>query len=194
MGKCEIMGKGYVKYLQQKRDWKSCIRACNQHGIGLFFKFSYWSIVVCNVVLISAVQCDSVIHTDTFSFHILFHYGLSQEIGYSSLCSFLVYLYNYYLCFCLVLPFYFVKKPFNSHELKKQKFIFSKIVKALNVQLSSKWTTSVKLHKCHHLPHPRALKDKAITIIKGKPQNTNLLKKHCNRHQKLVAVLGTLYL
>ena len=39
-----------------------------------------------SIVLISALeQSDSVIHTFVF-FYILFHYGLSQEIGYSSPC------------------------------------------------------------------------------------------------------------
>ena len=43
--------------------------------------------LIYNVVLISAVQqCDSVIHIYTFLFNIPFHYGLSQEIEYSSLC------------------------------------------------------------------------------------------------------------
>ena len=43
--------------------------------------------LIYSVVLISAVQqSDSVIHIYTFFFNILFHYGLSQEIGYSSLC------------------------------------------------------------------------------------------------------------
>ena len=38
-------------------------------------------------MLISAVQqSDSVIHTGTFFFKILFHYGLLQDIEYSSLC------------------------------------------------------------------------------------------------------------
>ena len=37
-------------------------------------------------VLISAIQqSDSVIHIHTF-FYILFHYGLYQDIEYSSLC------------------------------------------------------------------------------------------------------------
>ena len=36
---------------------------------------------------VSAVQqSDSVIHTYAFFFHILFHYGLSHDIEYSSLC------------------------------------------------------------------------------------------------------------
>ena len=40
-----------------------------------------------SIVLISALgQSDSVIHTFAFFFYILFHYGLSQEIGYSSPC------------------------------------------------------------------------------------------------------------
>ena len=39
-----------------------------------------------NVVFITATQeNDSVIHTYIF-FHTLFHYGLSQDIEYSSLC------------------------------------------------------------------------------------------------------------
>ena len=43
--------------------------------------------LIYNVVLISAVQqSDSVIHIHTFFFNIVFHYGLSQGIGYSSLC------------------------------------------------------------------------------------------------------------
>ena len=38
-------------------------------------------------VLITAVQqSDSVIHVYLFFFHILFLYGLSQDIEYSSLC------------------------------------------------------------------------------------------------------------
>ena len=50
------------------------------------FKKNYLSIVELsyNVVLISAVhQSDSVIHIYIL-FHILFHYGLSQEIEYVS--------------------------------------------------------------------------------------------------------------
>ena len=40
-----------------------------------------------NVVLLSAVQqSDSVIHIYIL-FYILFHYGLSQDVEYSSLCS-----------------------------------------------------------------------------------------------------------
>ena len=43
--------------------------------------------MIYNVVPISAVQqSDSVIHIYTFFFNILFHYGLSQDIVYSSLC------------------------------------------------------------------------------------------------------------
>ena len=57
--------------------------------------------MIYNVVLISAVQqSDSVIHTYIL-FHILFHYGLSQDIEYSSLCypvgpCWLLILYNIY--------------------------------------------------------------------------------------------------
>ena len=44
--------------------------------------------MTCNVVLISAVQqSDSVIHTYMYLdmlFHVLFHYGLSQDTEYSS--------------------------------------------------------------------------------------------------------------
>ena len=43
--------------------------------------------LIYNVVPVSPVQhSDSVIHIQTFFFHILFHYGLSQDIEYSSLC------------------------------------------------------------------------------------------------------------
>ena len=42
--------------------------------------------LIYNVVLVSAVQqSDSVIHIHKF-FNILFHYGLPQNIEYSSLC------------------------------------------------------------------------------------------------------------
>ena len=52
----------------------------------LFLKNFYWSIVVYNVVLVSAVQHnDSVIYVYIL-FYILFHYGLSQNIEYSFLC------------------------------------------------------------------------------------------------------------
>ena len=48
-----------------------------------FFK---WRIVDLQVVLIFIVQqCHSVIHTYIL-FHILFHYGLSRDIEYNSLC------------------------------------------------------------------------------------------------------------
>ena len=53
-----------------------------------FFKKTYFTEVqlIYNVVLISAVQrSDSVIHI-YIVFHILFHYGLSQDIEHSSLC------------------------------------------------------------------------------------------------------------
>ena len=48
----------------------------------------YWSIVDYNIVLTSSLQqSDSVIHTHTPRYvYILFHYGLSQDIEYSSLC------------------------------------------------------------------------------------------------------------
>ena len=43
--------------------------------------------LIYKVVPLSAVQqIDSVIHIETFFLKILFHYGLSQEIGYSFLC------------------------------------------------------------------------------------------------------------
>ena len=43
--------------------------------------------LIYNVVLISAVQqSDLVIRRQTFFFYIIFHYGLSQDIEYSSLC------------------------------------------------------------------------------------------------------------
>ena len=56
----------------------------------LFYLFKIYFIeveLIYNVVLTSAVQqSDSVIHLYT-SFYILFHGGLSQDIGCSSLCS-----------------------------------------------------------------------------------------------------------
>ena len=49
--------------------------------------------LIYNVILISAVwQCDSIIHTHThtlthtYSVFILFHYGFTQDVKYSSLC------------------------------------------------------------------------------------------------------------
>ena len=40
-----------------------------------------------NVVLVSAIQqSDSNIHIRALFFNILFHYGLSQAVGYRSLC------------------------------------------------------------------------------------------------------------
>ena len=43
--------------------------------------------LIYTVVPISAIQqSDSVLHIYTFFLNILFHYGLSQETGYSSLC------------------------------------------------------------------------------------------------------------
>ena len=52
--------------------------------------FSFLNIIevqlIYNIALISAVeQSDSVLHIYTL-FHILFHYDLSQDIEYSSLC------------------------------------------------------------------------------------------------------------
>ena len=37
------------------------------------------------VLIFAAQQSDSIIHVDILS-HVLFHYGLSQDIEYSSLC------------------------------------------------------------------------------------------------------------
>ena len=43
--------------------------------------------LIYNIVLISAIQqSDSVIHVYTFFSKIIFHYGLSQNTEYSSLC------------------------------------------------------------------------------------------------------------
>ena len=43
--------------------------------------------MIYNVGLISVVQqSGSVIYTCIHSFYILFHYGLSQDVEYSSLC------------------------------------------------------------------------------------------------------------
>ena len=55
-------------------------------SIFLFKKKKLW--LIYNVVLISVVlQSDSVIHTFMHSFlEIIFHYGLSQDIEYYSLC------------------------------------------------------------------------------------------------------------
>ena len=39
------------------------------------------------MLIYTVQQCDSVIHINAFFFHILCHYGLSQNIEYSSLCS-----------------------------------------------------------------------------------------------------------
>ena len=51
-----------------------------------FIYFFITILLIYNIVLISAVQpIDSFIHIYTFLFYILFHYGLSQEIGYRSL-------------------------------------------------------------------------------------------------------------
>ena len=38
-------------------------------------------------MLISIQQSDSIVHIYTFFFHTLFHYGLSQDIEYHSLCA-----------------------------------------------------------------------------------------------------------
>ena len=59
--------------------------------------------LIYSVVLFSAVQqIDSVIHIYTFFFNILFNYGLSQDIEYSSLwytvrpcCLFILYIIAY---------------------------------------------------------------------------------------------------
>ena len=52
----------------------------------LFLVYFIEAWLIYSVVLISAVQhSDSVIHI-CILFHILFHYGLSQDIEYSSLC------------------------------------------------------------------------------------------------------------
>ena len=63
-------------------------------------------------MLISAVQqSDSGIHINTLFKNILFHYGLSQDIEYSSLCCtvgpylfiyFKVYLFYFWLCWVLI--------------------------------------------------------------------------------------------
>ena len=56
--------------------------------------------LIYNVVPISAIQqTDSVLHIYTFFFNTLFHHGLSQEIGYSSLC------YTVGTCFLDILSF-----------------------------------------------------------------------------------------
>ena len=53
-----------------------------------YFFFNFIEVLlVYNVVLTSAVeQSDSVIHI-CILVHILFHYGLSQDTEYNSLCS-----------------------------------------------------------------------------------------------------------
>ena len=43
--------------------------------------------LIFNIVLVSAIQQnDSVIHIYTYFFHMIFHYGLSEDIECSSLC------------------------------------------------------------------------------------------------------------
>ena len=54
-----------------------------------FFKIQFCIEIqfIYNIMPVSAVQqSDSVIHIYTLFFYILFHYGLSQDIKYSSLC------------------------------------------------------------------------------------------------------------
>ena len=47
----------------------------------------YWNIVVYNVLISGVQQSDSVTYTHIYTlFHILFHYGLLQDIEYCSLC------------------------------------------------------------------------------------------------------------
>ena len=56
--------------------------------------------LIYNVVPVSAIQqTDPVLHIYTFFFNILFHHGLSQETGYSSLC------YTVGTCFLDILSF-----------------------------------------------------------------------------------------
>ena len=57
--------------------------------LGTFFLYFIEVWLIYNVVLISSVQSgDSVIHIYIYIlFYILFHYGLSQKTGYSSLFS-----------------------------------------------------------------------------------------------------------
>ena len=51
----------------------------------IYYFIEVW--LIYNAVLISAAQqSDSVIHVIYILFHILFHYGISQDIEYSSLC------------------------------------------------------------------------------------------------------------
>ena len=58
----------------------------NVYFIFYIFKNFIKIVLIYSVVLISAVhQGDSVIHVCTF--HFLFHYGLSQDAEYSSLCQ-----------------------------------------------------------------------------------------------------------
>ena len=57
---------------------EDCDKCCQLYNVFFKVEFNY------NVVLISAVKWLS--YTYTYIFKYLFHYGLSQEIGYGSLC------------------------------------------------------------------------------------------------------------
>ena len=80
---------GLIDYLCLRDDFLIVVEAL-QRAFCYDFLFSvifHWRIVVYNVVLISALwQTGSVVHVYRFFFHILFNYGLSQDIKYRCLC------------------------------------------------------------------------------------------------------------
>ena len=144
----KLWGRGMWNICSRRETEQAALEHVTIMELVFFFKFFYWSIVVCNVVLIAATQSYSVIHTDTFSFHILFHYGLSQEIRYSSLYSFLVWYISTTITYVSVWHCLFIlrKSPLTAMSSKTRSLYLVKQWKCwmFNSQVSEQW---VKLHK-----------------------------------------------
>ena len=81
-GRAECVGGGAASFLC----YSSCVcvcKRCKWQSLETISCFSVEVYLIYNVALISAAQqSHSVICIYTFLFYILFHYGLSQEIGY----------------------------------------------------------------------------------------------------------------
>ena len=85
-----ICPDGLIDYFCLQNDFLIVIEAL-QLAFCYDFLFSVFFFIevqlICNVVLISALQQSGlVVHIYTFFFHILFNYGLSQNIEHGCLC------------------------------------------------------------------------------------------------------------
>ena len=60
-----------------------CLTLCQSHTVFCFFN---WSMLIYNVLLITLYSKVIQLYIYIYFLNILFHYGLSQDIEYSSLC------------------------------------------------------------------------------------------------------------